>query len=212
MRRPAFMRVPIWNGASTRPSCTISARNLPGRRRFILSASVLDAGFLAVSHGLDGTGADHVDLSGAVQSLSQKPRACLSGEEPQRLVLSSATAKWTNRNLRRADARVARKSRQSHLGRQLQSPASRWSRSRQRQNHSGTRSALPRRRLECHQSHLGLRLGSAAGEADKNGLLLKRMEEAVDGDYQKYSVEPGSYTRKAFLWQIPGTAGDGQSL
>src|SRR5207244_12803027 len=31
--------------------------------------------------------------------------------------------------------------------------------------------------------------------ADKTGLLLKRMEEAVDGDYQKYSVEPGSYTR-----------------
>ena len=35
--------------------------------------------------------------------------------------------------------------------------------------------------------------------ADKTGLLLKRMEEAVDGDYQKYSVEPGSYTRKHFF-------------
>ena len=30
---------------------------------------------------------------------------------------------------------------------------------------------------------------------DKSGLLLKRMEEAVDGDYQKYVVEPGSYVR-----------------
>ena len=27
---------------------------------------------------------------------------------------------------------------------------------------------------------------------DTKGLLLKRMEEAVDGDYQKYSVDPGS--------------------
>jgi pyruvate dehydrogenase E1 component len=39
--------------------------------------------------------------------------------------------------------------------------------------------------------------------ADKSGLLLKRMEEAVDGDYQKYSVEPGSYTRKHFFGKHP---------
>lgn len=42
--------------------------------------------------------------------------------------------------------------------------------------------------------------------ADKNGLLLKRMEEAVDGDYQKYSVEPGSYTRKHFFGKYPELA------
>jgi pyruvate dehydrogenase E1 component len=40
-------------------------------------------------------------------------------------------------------------------------------------------------------------------EADEKGLLLKRMEEAVDGDYQKYSVEPGSYTRKHFFGKYP---------
>jgi pyruvate dehydrogenase E1 component len=38
---------------------------------------------------------------------------------------------------------------------------------------------------------------------DKNGLLLKRMEECVDGDFQKYSVEPGSYTRKHFFGKYP---------
>ncbi len=38
---------------------------------------------------------------------------------------------------------------------------------------------------------------------DKNGLLLKRMGEVVDGDYQKYSVEPGSYTRKHFFGKYP---------
>ena len=38
---------------------------------------------------------------------------------------------------------------------------------------------------------------------DTHGLLLKRMEEAVDGDYQKYSVEPGSYTRKHFFGKHP---------
>ena len=38
---------------------------------------------------------------------------------------------------------------------------------------------------------------------DTRGLLLKRMEEALDGDFQKYSVEPGSYTRKHFFGRYP---------
>jgi len=38
---------------------------------------------------------------------------------------------------------------------------------------------------------------------DKSGLLLKRMDECVDGDYQKYIVEPGSYTRKHFFGKYP---------
>jgi len=37
---------------------------------------------------------------------------------------------------------------------------------------------------------------------DKSGLLLKAVEECVDGDFQKYCVEPGSYTRKHFFWKI----------
>jgi pyruvate dehydrogenase E1 component len=48
--------------------------------------------------------------------------------------------------------------------------------------------------------------GSAWDEllaADKTGLLIKRMEEVVDGDLQKYSVEPGSYTRKHFFGKYP---------
>ncbi|HUE37379.1 MAG TPA: pyruvate dehydrogenase (acetyl-transferring), homodimeric type [Candidatus Acidoferrum sp.] len=39
--------------------------------------------------------------------------------------------------------------------------------------------------------------------SDKSGLLLKRMDECVDGDFQKYSVEPGSYTRKHFFGKYP---------
>jgi pyruvate dehydrogenase E1 component len=35
--------------------------------------------------------------------------------------------------------------------------------------------------------------------ADQTGKLVQRMEEAVDGDYQKYSVERGSYIRKHFF-------------
>ncbi|MCI0539870.1 MAG: pyruvate dehydrogenase (acetyl-transferring), homodimeric type, partial [Verrucomicrobiales bacterium] len=38
---------------------------------------------------------------------------------------------------------------------------------------------------------------------DEKGLLLKRMEEVVDGDFQKYVVEPGSYIRKHFFGKYP---------
>ena len=38
---------------------------------------------------------------------------------------------------------------------------------------------------------------------DTDGLLVRRMNEAVDGDYQKYSVEPGSYTRKHYFGKYP---------
>jgi pyruvate dehydrogenase E1 component len=38
---------------------------------------------------------------------------------------------------------------------------------------------------------------------DKKGLLLKRMEEAVDGDYQNYKVRGGAYTREHFFGRYP---------
>ena len=38
---------------------------------------------------------------------------------------------------------------------------------------------------------------------DTKGLLRKRMLETVDGEYQKYSVEPGSYARKHFFGVHP---------
>ena len=41
---------------------------------------------------------------------------------------------------------------------------------------------------------------------DTKGILVKRLEECVDGDFQKYSVEPGSYTRKHFFGKYPELA------
>ncbi len=38
---------------------------------------------------------------------------------------------------------------------------------------------------------------------DQDGLLLKRMAEVVDGEYQKYSVEGGAYLRKHFWGKYP---------
>ena len=40
-------------------------------------------------------------------------------------------------------------------------------------------------------------------EADTQGLLVKRMEETLDGEYQKYSVAPGSHIRKHFFGAHP---------
>jgi pyruvate dehydrogenase E1 component len=40
-------------------------------------------------------------------------------------------------------------------------------------------------------------------ERDHDGLLVARMEQAVDGDYQMYSVAPGAYTRKHFFGTDP---------
>ncbi len=42
--------------------------------------------------------------------------------------------------------------------------------------------------------------------ADTGGHLLRRMEEALDGDYQKYSVETGAYIRSHFFGTSPELA------
>jgi pyruvate dehydrogenase E1 component len=39
--------------------------------------------------------------------------------------------------------------------------------------------------------------------ADKSGLLVKRMGEVVDGEYQKYTVESGAFIRQHFFGRYP---------
>ena len=41
---------------------------------------------------------------------------------------------------------------------------------------------------------------------DKSGLLVKRMNEVVDGEFMKYAVEPGSYMREHFFGKYPEVA------
>ncbi len=43
-------------------------------------------------------------------------------------------------------------------------------------------------------------------EKDEDGLLVRRMGEAVDGDYQKYAVEGGAYIRQHFFGVHPRLA------
>src|SRR6187402_381791 len=42
-------------------------------------------------------------------------------------------------------------------------------------------------------------------ERDETGLLAKRMNEVVDGEFQKYTVMPGAYVREHFFGRYPET-------
>ena len=41
---------------------------------------------------------------------------------------------------------------------------------------------------------------------DRDGLLVQRMNEAVDGDYQNYKARDGAYVREHFFGKLPGAA------
>ena len=135
----------------------------PRRRAVVVSASLADAPFLGISHGVDGLGADHGHLSGPVQQISARPRH-QRHEQLACLVLHRRRRNRRAGIARRHHARLARASRQPDLRHQLQSAAARRPGARQRQNHSGTGRHFPRGGLECAQSDLGRRLGRTAGE------------------------------------------------
>ena len=183
--RPASTRARSSKAGSRSEKLENFRRELqPGGGPVVLSASVADAGLLGVPDGVDGPRPDHGDLPGALQPLPE-----------DRGLKEPSTAKGVGVPRRRRDRRAgdarrdhagrARKARQPDLRHQLQPAAARRSGARQRQDHPGAGSHLPRRRLERHQGDLGQRLGSAAGQG-QDGLLVKRMGEVVDGEYQKY--------------------------
>ena len=45
---------------------------------------------------------------------------------------------------------------------------------------------------------------------DKDGFLVERMEAALDGDYQRYTISPGKYIREHFFGTRPGNPEDGR--
>ena len=135
------------------------------RRAVVVSASVFDAGFLAIPDGLDGARPDHVAVSGAVQPL---PAGARPGEMEGRAESLGVPRRRRMRragNARRHHARRAREPRQSDLGHQLQFAAARRPGARQRKNHPGTRRLVPRRGLERHQGHLGHAIGTICSRA-----------------------------------------------
>ncbi len=143
-------------------ACT-SAASCSGGGLVVLSASVADARLLAVPHRVDGARPDHVDLPGALQPLPARPRPARHRARSHVWAFLGDGETDEPETLGAITLAVARAARQPDLGHQLQPAAPRRPGARQRQDHSGAGSRLPRRRLERHQGHLGRRLGSAAG-------------------------------------------------
>ena len=138
----------------------------PGRRAVVVSASVADAGFLGIPDRLDGPRPDHGDLPGALQSLPRRSRP-QAEDRRQGVGVPRRRRDRRARIARRHHARVARKARQPDLRDQLQPAAPRRPGARQRPDHPGARSDLPRRRLERDQVHLGHGVGRPAREGSR---------------------------------------------
>ena len=156
-----------------------------------------------------GLGPDHGDLPGAVHPLPGRSRA----EETVGLEGVGVSRRRRNRRARvarRHHAAGARKARQPHLRRQLQPAAARRPGARQRPDHPGARSGVPRRRLERHQGDLGQGLGSAARERQR------RPARQADGRDRRRRVSEvhrrvGRVPARAFLGQVSAAARDGQA-
>ncbi len=138
------------------------------RRTLVLSASLADAGFLAVPDRVDGPRPDAGDLPGALPALhgASRPGQAVG---PQDLGLPRRRRDGRAGVDGRADDAGAREARQPGVRHQLQPAATRRPGARQRQDHPGARGGVPRRRLERHQGALGRSLGSAAREGRARG-------------------------------------------
>ena len=180
-----------------------------GRRQghLVLPAPLADARLLAVSHRVDGPGADPGDLHGALPEVPARARA---GEhrEPQGVVLLRRRRDGRARVARRDRHGGAREARQPDLHRQLQPAAARRPGARQRQDHPGARGRLPRRRLERDQAHLGLVLGPAAGARQGRAAAAP---DAGDGRRRvpELQGERRRVRAQVLLRQVPEAARDG---
>ncbi len=102
---------------------------------------------------------------------------------------------------------VRERTRQPHLRHQLQPAAARRPGARQRQDHPGAGSRLPRRGLERDQGAVGLALGSAAGArpqgiaAARDGRVRRRRVPELQGQGRRFHP-------RAFLRQVPRPEGD----
>ena len=188
-----------------RPPDRGAAQALPpgsGRRRpVVLSASVADAGLLAVPDGLDGPRPDDGDLPGALHratsstAASCRPPTARCGllgdgemDEPESIGALTMPVRERldnlvfviNCNLQRLDGPVRGN------GKIIQE----------------LEAAFLGAGWNVIKVRVGLALGSAAAQ-DTKGLLRRLMEECVDGEYQNFKAKGGAYTREHFFGKYP---------
>ena len=148
---------------SEREAAKLPSRTEARRRPEFLSPPVAHARLLGVSDRFDGTGSDSGDLSRALHQVSGESRT-QAVDRRQGLGVSGRRRNGRTGIAGLDHAGLARKARQPDLRGELQPAAARRPGARQRKNHSGTGSDFPRRGMERHQMHLGLRLGQPDSE------------------------------------------------
>ena len=184
-----------------------AARGLPPgglapERPLLVPAPVADAGLLAVPDGLDGPRADHGDLPGALHAL---PRRTAASPTPsgRKVWASWATARPTSPS-RSARSRWPAASSLDNLVfvvncnlQRLDGPV------------RGNGKII--QELETIFRGAGWNVIKVIWgdrwdpllDADHDGLLVQRMEEAVDGEYQTYKARDGAYVREHFFGKYP---------
>ena len=211
-RRPASTRARFSKGGSSEEQLAHYRRETGGAAGLsVLSAPLADARFLAVPHRLDGPGADPGDLPGALHEIPGRPRHPRhparerkvwafvgDGEmdEPESLAGLSLAAREgldnlifvVNCNLQRLDGPVR-----------------------------GNGSVI--QELEGLFAGAGwnvvkLLWGSdwdSLFARDDDGMLLQRLHETVDGEFQTYAATDGRFNREHFFNKYPGAAGAGRA-
>ena len=194
---------------SEREAAEFPPRTKRRRRPVFLSASLADAGFLGVSHGLDGTGPDQGHLSGALHQVPGEPRL-ETADRRQGVGISGRRRDGRAGIAGRDHAGLAREARQPDLRRQLQPAAA-------RRPVRGNGKII--QELEAVFRGAGWNVIKVIWGSDwdplfandRDGLLVKRMGESVDGEYQKYFVETGAYIRQNFFGTDPRLLEDGRA-
>jgi pyruvate dehydrogenase E1 component len=121
--------------------------------------------------------------------------------DDQKVWIFWATASWTNPNPWAPLPWLRVKSRQPDLCGQLQPAAPRRTGARQRQNHPGAGGGFRGAGWNVIKVIWGSDWDPLL--AQEKGLLVKRMEEVPDGQYQLYSVVGGDFIRKDFFGKYP---------
>ena len=143
----------------------------------------------------------------------QRARLAQSRTRSRGSGLSSATAKRDEPETLGAITLAARENLDNlDLGRQLQFAAPRRPGARQRQNHPGTGRRLPRRGLERHQGHLGLRLGRTSCRATNPACCSSAWEKPWTAISRNTPSKPGSYIRKHFFGKYPELLATGRII
>ena len=202
------MRAPTSKAAWTKASCCAFARKCSGGGLSSYPHPWLMPDFWQFPTVSMGLGSDDGDFPGAFRALSGASRH-RAAVRPQGLGVPGRRRNGRARVDGRAHHAGAREARQPDLRDQLQSAAARRAGARQRQDHPGARSGIPRRRLERHQGGVGLALGSAARARSKG------LAQAPDGRVRgrrvsELQIQGRRLHARAFLRQVSRAQGNGR--